>query len=54
MPFYNTCPKCGANLDPGEKCDCESKEKEKREFLFEHIKVDSETGQLTFQWEVGK
>ena len=19
-----TCPDCGANLDPGEKCDCKS------------------------------
>ena len=23
---YWTCPKCGANLDFGEKCDCEEKE----------------------------
>lgn len=22
MPYYNTCPNCGANLDPGERCDC--------------------------------
>jgi hypothetical protein len=22
MPYYNTCPHCNANLDPGEKCDC--------------------------------
>lgn len=22
MAYYNTCPKCGANLDPGEKCTC--------------------------------
>lgn len=21
--YYDTCPKCGANLDPGEHCDCE-------------------------------
>lgn len=20
--FYHTCEYCGANLDPGEKCDC--------------------------------
>lgn len=20
---FRTCPKCGANLDPGEKCDCD-------------------------------
>lgn len=25
-----TCERCGANLDPGEKCDCE-KEKEKED-----------------------
>ena len=22
MAFYNQCNKCGANLDPGERCDC--------------------------------
>lgn len=22
MSQYITCPDCGANLDPGEKCDC--------------------------------
>lgn len=22
MAFYNVCPKCGANLDPGERCNC--------------------------------
>ncbi len=21
--YYLTCPYCGANLDPGERCDCE-------------------------------
>ena len=25
MAYYKKCPNCGANLDPGEKCDCESK-----------------------------
>ena len=20
--YYNKCPECGANLDPGEECDC--------------------------------
>ncbi len=23
MAYYDTCSNCGANLDPGEKCDCE-------------------------------
>lgn len=22
MARYRTCPDCGANLDPGERCDC--------------------------------
>ena len=21
--YYNTCPYCGANLDPNERCDCQ-------------------------------
>lgn len=24
MSYYKTCPLCGANLDPDEKCDCVS------------------------------
>ena len=27
MGMYQTCPYCGANLDPGEKCDCKTNEK---------------------------
>ena len=25
--MYWTCPNCGAALDPGEKCDCDVKER---------------------------
>lgn len=28
MAMYWTCPLCGANLDPGEHCDCKEKVKE--------------------------
>ncbi len=27
MAFYRPCPYCGANLDPGERCDCRMDEK---------------------------
>ena len=27
MSFYRVCPSCGANLDPGEACDCQDKAK---------------------------
>lgn len=25
MAYYQSCPECGANLDPGEVCDCKKK-----------------------------
>lgn len=25
--YYRPCPTCGASLDPGERCDCQEKEK---------------------------
>jgi hypothetical protein len=28
MAYYHICPKCGANLDPGEPCDCEENEED--------------------------
>ena len=36
--YYNTCPLCGANLDPGEKCDCEKIQQAKREEQLPSIK----------------
>ena len=27
MAMYHSCPYCGSNLDPGERCDCQDKEK---------------------------
>lgn len=29
--YYHTCPNCGANLDPGEKCDCQNEKKKLEE-----------------------
>lgn len=23
--YYKVCPRCGARLDPGERCDCDQK-----------------------------
>lgn len=33
MSYYNKCDFCGANLDPGEKCDCEVERNAKRLYL---------------------
>lgn len=30
MSYSNECPHCGANLDPGEKCDCGGKKNENK------------------------
>lgn len=29
--YYHTCPYCGANLDPEEKCDCQLSLEEKKQ-----------------------
>lgn len=34
MAMYVTCPNCGSNLDPGEKCDCQSIDKELLEQVY--------------------
>lgn len=28
MAYYNTCPLCVSNLDPGERCNCGDRKKE--------------------------
>lgn len=43
MPFYWTCPKCGANNDSGERCDCGYRQiysEEKAESLEEQLMED--------------
>lgn len=44
MAFYNTCPLCGATLDPGERCDCESEQEKRSEFFAHKIRPDRGTG----------
>ena len=45
MAYFNVCPECGANLDPGEKCDCDrNHERNIKKFACLLVEVD---GQLT-------
>lgn len=37
--YYHTCPICGANLDPGEPCECQGNQTEPEE-----IKEEKEDG----------
>lgn len=38
---YRTCPCCGANLDPGEKCDCQIGGEESMQFTDDPV-LDAE------------
>ena len=50
--YYNECPLCGANLDPGEQCDCQEEKKSKKklqlknqsEYRSRAMKLCTETG----------
>lgn len=33
MSYYTTCPHCGANLDPGEICECRNWSDTRKEIL---------------------
>lgn len=51
--FYYECPKCGASLDPGEKCeDCAKKEKKLKETKnrIERLTKQDMSGQMRFDF----
>ncbi len=43
------CSYCGALLDPGEKCDCQDKEEERRRQYMGNFK-ESRNGQMVFNF----
>lgn len=51
MAYYNTCPECGAHLDPGEKCTCREPARKRTEYFENHLKVAPGTGQIAFRFE---
>lgn len=55
MAFYKTCSRCGANLDPGEKCDCENEnamgQERNQNLSSRHLKTEAESRQLTYVLE---
>lgn len=52
MAFFNTCPLCGANLDPNESCDCQD-EKEKERQKIQGMLAVGKGGQLRMLLEQG-
>lgn len=50
MSYFTTCPHCGANLDPGEKCDCrKALEKEAFDLLMQL--TPAQLDRLISEWE---
>lgn len=47
---YRVCPLCHANLDFGEKCDCESEAAEREKLFIEGTRINPITGQMSFDW----
>lgn len=46
--YYNECPFCGCNLDPGERCKCRG-EKEKKKRKVEDLLTVSSGGQIVLK-----
>lgn len=51
MAYYTVCPACGANLDPGEKCDCERIRTQQYEFFKKRLKTEQGSGQFAFVFD---
>ena len=39
MAYYETCDICGANLDPGERCDCQEKRERETQNLQGRVRM---------------
>lgn len=51
---FHRCEICGANLDPGERCDCEQeKERETKRLQKLYVK-EGKSDQLAFNWKLDK
>lgn len=51
MAYYTVCHACGANLDPGEKCDCKKSKAQQYEFLKKHLETEQDSGQFAFVFD---
>ncbi len=50
MAYYYTCPFCGSNLDPGERCDCQVAAKQEPDpVIGKRIRIIIAPGQLKKQ-----
>lgn len=52
MRYFRPCPYCGANLDPGERCECQDKKEQVNRF-FASVLQEEENGQMAIQGKAG-
>ena len=50
MGYYRTCPWCGSNLDPAERCECRQEKKQKDNRFMALLGCD-ESGQIVMKVE---
>lgn len=50
MAYYRVCARCGANLDPGEHCDCMGMGDRRARPDVPEAQEEPGTGQLRFTW----
>lgn len=46
MAYYITCPHCGANLDPGERSDCQDEQEEPNDTQHQRQPIPHPSGDL--------
>lgn len=49
--YYTICPYCKCNLDPGERCDCESVAEKKQNEIKKLIEINTVTKQYELNLE---
>lgn len=50
MSYFHECSKCGASLDPGEKCDC-MEEREQKAMQIANNLIVPKFGQISIKLE---
>ena len=52
MAYYNVCPDCGSNLDPGERCDCKIRSEQEKKQVKSLFKKEEGSNQMTFNFSM--
>lgn len=40
--YFDTCPDCGANLDPGERCECRTKQGQATKIIYYPAQIEGQ------------